>query len=176
MNNKLFIYGVEPSIFEKLKEKITICKVYAIDDSVLESTVHEVVDIPYMNYVCSKKEHAFMILDSEESGFVWKQIIDAMKPMHLQEAIIKVSVTPNNRKWPVRILFEHVLEEDQIFHAKQQLRQMMIQASAQMMDKLTDDFQTVLTYAFKTYDDGQVSLSVVNDAIEKLKPYCEVQA
>ena len=170
--DKLFVYGVDNDAFNRIKDKVKKVKVYALDDSVLYDTVHEVVDVPYMLYTCSEKTNAFLILESDDCGSAWKYIIDDLKRVPNCPKMIKISVTPQNRKWPMHILFEHVLQEDQLFKLRFELKDKMIESANLMKDKMTQEYQYALANAFKVYDNQEASLYEVKEALNQLNAFC----
>ena len=171
MSAKLFVYGVDPSMFEKIKTTCKGVKVYALDDSILNQTVHEVTDIPYLRYVPSQKDDAFLILDSDEGAIAWKRVLDDLKKIHDLPHLIKVSVNENNAKWPMHILFDHVKQEEALFVARDELKQHMINAAALMQDQLTDAFKTDLSNAFRVYDDDNATVQQLENATQALMQY-----
>ena len=171
MNSKLFVYGVAPDVFEKIKSVCRGVKVYALDDSILDQTVHEVTDIPYLLYQPSEKENAFLILDSDQGASVWKGVLNDLKRVDHLPHLIKVSVNENNAKWPMHILFEHVKSEEALFNQRNALKQHMINAAAIMQTQLSDDFKRDLSNAFRVYDDDGSTIEQLNDAINALAQY-----
>lgn len=171
MNNKLFVYGIDDQDFLTLKKYITVAKVYALDDSILNDTVKEVTDIPYMNYTCSKKDNAFLLLASDDNGSGWKMIIDQLKKAKLDINFIKISVTNSNLKWPMHILFEHVLSEDKLFKKRLELKQEMVNASSLNQDNSNEDFINCLSKAFSIYQDDKSSVDDMIHIIDELKMY-----
>lgn len=171
MSSKLFVYGVSPEVFEKIKSTCQSVKVYALDDSILNSTVHEVTDIPYLRYQCSQKDDAFLLLDSDQGAAAWKTVLNDLKRIKDLPHLIKVSVNENNQKWPMHILFDHVKQEERFFVLRSSLKQHMINAAAIMQDQLTDEFKNDLTNAFKVYDDDGATIDQLNHAIDALLRY-----
>ena len=171
MSSKLFVYGVSPLIYEKIKSVCTGVKVYALDDSILDQTVHEVTDIPYLLYTPSEKADAFLILDSDQGASAWKGVLRDLKRIDDLPHLIKVSVNENNAKWPMHILFDHVKGEEALFNKRSALKQHMINAAAIMQQTLTDDFKRDLSNAFRVYDDDGSTIEQIDDAIDALMQY-----
>lgn len=171
MNNKLFVYGIDDKDFIILKKYITVAKVYALDDSILNETVKEVTDIPYMNYKCSRKENAFLLLASDDYATAWKLIIDQLKKTKLNIDFIKMSVTNSNLKWPMHILFEHVLSEDKLFKKRLELKQEMVNASSLNQDNNNQQFINCLTNAFNIYQNDKSTIEDITKIIDELKMY-----
>lgn len=171
--DKLFIYGIKHEDFLKIQEKIKTCKVYALDDTVLNDTVHEVVDVPYMLYHCEEKPNAFAILESNQSGSAWKFIIDGINKIPNCPKMIKVTVTNQNRKWPMHILFDHVLQEDQLFKYRYLLKDLMIESANMMKDHMSQEYQMVLTNAFSVYENQEATLAQVKQAMDDLTVFVE---
>lgn len=171
MSAKLFVYGVDVTMFEKIKKACNRVKVYALDDSILNQTVHEVTDIPYLRYTPEQKEDAFLILDSDEGAGAWKKVLEDLKRINDLPHLIKVSVNENNAKWPMHILFDHVKAEEALFIARDELKQHMINAAALMQDQLTEAFRSDLSNAFRVYDDDNATLQQIQHASEVLMQY-----